>query len=67
MVLERYGIVDLDQLALDPWYSGYRGYRWYRWGKPEGRVLQFLLYVRGPGRDGQPTMDDNHYARPLDT
>lgn len=58
LVAERYGITDVErQLALDPWYSG------YRWGRPEGRVLQFLLYARGPGRDGQPSMDDNHYAR----
>lgn len=54
LMASRYSITDLDLLAVDPWYSG------YRWGAPEGRVLQFLLYMRS-------SPDDNHYAHPLDT
>lgn len=50
---ERYGITDMGQLAVDPWYSG------YRYGHPEGRVLQFLLYRR-------LSPNDNPYAHPLD-
>lgn len=50
LVAERYGITDMAELAVDPWYSG------YRYGHPEGRILQFLLYRRC----GHP--DDNHYG-----
>ncbi|KAL4452372.1 hypothetical protein ABPG75_008034 [Micractinium tetrahymenae] len=53
LVRERYGITDMDLLAVDPWYSG------YRYGHPEGRIMQFLLYNRA-------CPDDNPYAHPLD-
>ena len=37
-----------------------RRYSGFRYGSPEGRILQFLLYMRS-------SPDDNHYAHPLDT
>ncbi|EFN54781.1 hypothetical protein CHLNCDRAFT_58054 [Chlorella variabilis] len=54
LMASRYGITDMQLLAVDPWYSG------FRYGSPEGRILQFLLYMRS-------SPDDNHYAHPLDT
>lgn len=42
------------QVACDPWYSG------IRYGHPDGRIMQFFLYLRS-------NPDDLHYAHPLDT
>ncbi|GAB4818794.1 hypothetical protein N2152v2_005840 [Parachlorella kessleri] len=51
---ERYGITNMDEVACDPWYSG------YRYGHPDGRIMQFILYQR-------TSPADNFYAHPLDT
>ncbi|KAL6769401.1 AMX1 [Auxenochlorella protothecoides x Auxenochlorella symbiontica] len=53
-VARRYGITDLEEVAVDPWYSG------QRYGATEGRIIQCFLYQR-TGKY------DNFYAHPLDT
>ncbi|KAK9825988.1 hypothetical protein WJX74_003459 [Apatococcus lobatus] len=57
LLLERYGICDLELVAVDPWYYGDR---FAGESLPNNaRYIQCFLYTRSrPG--------DNHYAHPLD-
>lgn len=52
-IAKRYGITDLNGVAIDPWYSG------QRYGPTHCRLLQCFLYQR-------TSEFDNFYAHPLD-
>lgn len=52
-VAKRYGITNMDDIAVDPWYSG------QRFGPTNGRMVQCFLYQR-------TSKFDNFYAHPLD-
>ena len=58
VVAERYGITNMDVLAVDPWYNGERFET--KDNTPIGRQMMMFLYMRM----GDP--DDNFYAHPLD-
>lgn len=58
VVAERYGITNMDVLAVDPWYNGERFET--KDNTPVGRQMMMFLYMRM----GDP--DDNFYAHPLD-
>eukprot|EP00884_Botryococcus_braunii_P004086 jgi/Botrbrau1/13679/Bobra.0378s0010.1 len=58
VIKERYGIVDLDLVACDPWYYGDR-YMYAEDPMPDGRIMQCFVYSRS-------RLGDNHYAHPLD-
>lgn len=58
VVAERYGITNMDVLAVDPWYNGERFET--KENTPIGRQMMMFLYMRM----GDP--DDNFYAHPLD-
>ncbi|KAK9817313.1 hypothetical protein WJX72_012521 [[Myrmecia] bisecta] len=59
LIRERYGITDMDKVAVDPWYYGDRHVGETATGSGSGRFIQCFIYSR-------MTSDDNQYAHPLD-